>query len=301
MIGPGAIGCLFAAVLAEGGMEVWLLDKDAERAAGIDRLGVRIDGPSGESRRVRVRATADCGGVRAADVLCVCVKAYDTASVGGLFPGLLGPASVVVSLQNGLGNVERLAGAVPAERIVCGATAHGATRLDAGHVLHAGSGPTNVAPWVPAGFAAAERVAEMFASAGIETDVVEDARSLLWSKLLINAAINPLTALFRLRNGMLPARTDLFKTGLAAAEEGRAVATAERVELLYADVEDAVRRACRRTRDNMSSMLQDVQRGGRTEIDAINGAIVREGERHALEAPVNAHLTAEIRALTRRA
>ena len=298
VIGPGAIGCLFAASLAEAGVEVWLLDKDPERAREITGKGLRVDEPGGKSRRVHVPASATPKDVGIADLVCVCVKSYDTRVVRGLLPELLGPDSAVVSLQNGLGNVEELALSVPGDRVVCGATAHGATRLGPGHVLHAGAGVTNLAPIQPGGQDVAQRVASVLSAAGLDARLVDDAQGLLWSKLLINAAINPVTAVWDVRNGAIPGRAELLKVALGASEEGRKVAAAKGVRLLYPDVVAAVTDACWRTRDNMSSMLQDVRRGRRTEIDYINGAIVGEAATLGIDTPVNEMLVQRVRALT---
>jgi len=297
VVGPGAIGCLFAAALAEAGHDVRLLDKDPTRAESIARCGVKVDEPQG-SRTVRVPVTADARTQGPVDVVCLCVKSYDTASAAACLSDLMGPETAIVSLQNGFGNAERISGQVGPRGVICAVTAHGATCLGAGHVVHAGEGVTTLAARDPAGRGAAERVAAVLSASGLEARVVDDALSLVWSKLAINAAINPVTAVWGVPNGEILDRPELVKVSMAAAEEAQTVATAGGVTLLYADATAAVREACERTKENISSMLQDVRRGKRTEIDDINGAIVKEARTQGIKVPVNEMLVQRVHALT---
>ena len=285
VIGPGAIGCLFAGLLSESGEDVTLLDRDAGRAKRIALQGLRITDERG-TRTIGVTASAALGGIPPPDFVCVCVKSYDTASAAASLAPLLGPGTHVVSLQNGLRNAGVLAAHSDADRVLVAATAHGATTLGTGHVRHAGRGMTSVAAYGSAG-AAAARFASTLSQAGMPAEVQPDSRAVLWSKLAVNAAINAVTALWDVPNGARVEREDLNRIMTAAAGEAERVARAAEVELLYPDASQRATEVCRGTAANVSSMLQDLRSGRRTEVDAINGAVVEEGTRRGLPVSVN--------------
>lgn len=315
-VGPGAMGCLFAGLLTEslppssrkaelrrtsrlrsprlgsgqagqaGLYDVWLLDKDPVRAKAIAGNGVRIDAEQG-SRIVKVNTTAEPTEIGSADMIFLCVKSYDTgATIRHALP-LVGSGTIVVSLQNGAGNAEQVAEVVESAQIVCGITAYGATGLGRGHMRHAGVGPTLVAPFVSGGRERAAQTAELLTKSGINTIAAEDMQSMIWSKLIVNAAINPLTAISNVRNGQLVKDHELRATMQKAALEAAAVAKAKDISLMYGNVVKEVEEVCRVTKDNFSSMLQDVRRHRRTEIDSITGVIVKEAHASGIEAPTN--------------
>ncbi len=291
VVGPGAIGCLFAALLKEAGNDVTLLDKEPERARRISQTGIRIEGIGG-ARTVPIAAEADPSVIGAADFVCICVKSYDTLSAVKHALPLIGPRTAVVSLQNGLGNAEQIAGVAGAEKVICATTSQGSTSLGAGHVRHAGLAPTFVAP-----FTGSKRAAEFVKTlnkSGIEAQLLDNAAAMLWSKAVVNAAINPVTAIWKVPNGQVIERADLRKIAFDAAEEAENVARAKGVSLLFDKAAAEVESVCRKTRDNISSMLQDVRRGRRTEIDAINGVIVKEGRNLGMKAPVNEMLVERV-------
>jgi 2-dehydropantoate 2-reductase len=232
------------------------------------------------------------------DLLVVLVKAYATADALRWAAPACGPDTVALTLQNGLGNAETLAEALGPDRVLAGTTAQGATLLAPGRVAHGGNGPTHIAPWQPSGLAAARAaaVADLFTQSGIATAVEEDPRPLLWAKLAVNCAINPLTALLRVPNGELLVRPGARRLMEAAAQEVGAVAAAAGVPLPEEPVAAALRVAAA-TAANRSSMLQDVERGRPTEVDAINGAVARYGTSLGMPAPVNAALADLVRSL----
>jgi len=235
------------------------------------------------------------------DLLVVVVKAYATADAlrWAVGAGAVGPDTVALTLQNGLGNAEVLAAALGPERVLAGTTAQGATLLAPGQVRHGGEGPTHIAPWVPGGPAAAraDAVAALFTQAGLPTSVAPDPRPLLWAKLCVNCGINALTAILRVPNGGLLERPEARRLMELAAAEAGAVAAAEGVVLPADPVERTVAVA-RATGANRSSMLQDVERGRRTEVDAINGAVANRGRTAGVPTPVNAVLADLVLALT---
>ncbi len=296
IIGPGAMGCLFAALLTEGGHEVCLLDKRAERARAIARAGIRIEGPAG-TRVLPIRATARAASLKDAELAIVCVKAHDTASTTPELLALASKRTLVLTLQNGLGNIEELAKHLPPRQILAGVTAHGSTRLGIGHIRHAGAGATTVSAMAPENQAAARQLARLFTRAGIPAAASPRLAETLWSKLIINAAIGPVSAISGLANGRLIEQAPWRDLLGQAAKEGAAVVARLKIGLAYADPFRAVAEVCRGTAENFSSMLQDVRRGRRTEIDAINGAIVRAAEALGMPAPVHTDLVRRVREL----
>ncbi len=294
VVGPGAMGCLFAASLRRAGVDARLLDYRPERAAEMDRKGLRVEGVGG-TYGVRVPTTV--GRVEGEpEFVLVCVKSHQTEKAGRAVRDLLEGAPVVVTLQNGLGHVETLERVFGAGRVLGGVTSEGATLLGTGHVRHAGRGETTVGPRQdPPG--KAERLSELFGRAGFETRCADQVQDLIWGKLIVNAGINALTALTRLRNGRLPEVSGTRKVMEGAVAEAVAVAEAKGIRLPYPDPPARVQEVCRATARNVASMLQDVLNERVTEVDYINGAIVREGKALGIPTPVNQTLTRLVQAL----
>jgi len=296
IVGAGAMGSLFGGLLMEGGWCVSLLTRREEDAEEINRRGVRLEGLGGE-RTLPVPASAEPETVAGAELILMAVKAYDTAAAIRGIVDFVGSEAAVLTLQNGLGNVETIAAAVGLERTLGGVTAHGATRLGVGHVRHAGRGET-VLGEVRGGLSPrATQLAERFTQAGIETRATADVAAALWGKLLVNVGINALGAITGWPNGRL-AEAEATRAIMAAAvteavQVARARGLSFEPEAAIAKVEEV----CRATAQNLNSMLQDLQRGRRTEIDAINGAIAAESTRLGVPTPVNWTLTQLVRAL----
>lgn len=290
VLGAGALGTLFAHGLAAlDDLRVILL----ARSLGPDSVEVEGKG--------RVEVLRETNPLVPVDLLIVLVKAYATEGALRWAAGAIGPNTVALTLQNGLGNVEALAAVVGAERVLAGITAQGAALLEPGLVRHGGLGATWIAPWQNGGRAAkvAQRVSEVLTRAGFITWVAGDARVLLWTKLAVNAAINPLTAILGVTNGELLAMPEARSLMERAAREAGAVAKAVGVDLQSDPAERAVEVA-QATAANRSSMLQDMERGRRTEIQAINGAVVSIGTRAGVPTPVNETLTLLVREMERR-
>jgi 2-dehydropantoate 2-reductase len=296
IIGTGAMACLFAARLAAAGRTVTMLGHWRSGLRALQKYGVRLELPDGSQAVYPVRATSDprrCAGAHYALVL---VKSWQTQKAAGDLQRCLAVEGLVLTLQNGLGNAETLRQALGAERLALGVSTSGATLLGPGRVRPSGEGPLTIQD-----HPAVRPLAEILAQAGFAVEFVQDAQALLWGKLLINAAINPLTALLGAPNGVLLQRPSAERLMAEAAKEAAAVATALGVALPYADPFEAARAVAQRTAENRSSMLQDVQRGAPTEIDAINGAIVRLGEQTSTPTPVNRALWLLVRALVQEA
>jgi len=272
----------------------------AYELAGVPGVSVRLlarsPGPGwveveGQGRRAVERGPA--AGVGLVDLLVVLVKAYDTRPALAWAAPVVGLATVALTLQNGLGNAEALAEIFGPERVLVGTTAAGARLLGPGLVRPGGDGPTLLAPWRPGGLAA-ERAN---AVAGVlQASLTDDPQRLLWSKLVVNAGINALTAVLRVANGGLLERPSARRLMEQAALEAYHVALAEGA-LLPADAVGQVARVAAATAVNRSSMLQDLEAGRRTEVEAINGEVVRRGREVGVATPVNAVLLDLVRGM----
>ncbi|MBM4142165.1 MAG: 2-dehydropantoate 2-reductase [Lentisphaerae bacterium] len=298
VVGPGAMGCLFAALLKEAGHDVRLLDRDGARAREITERGLLVES-DGATRTVPVRASADPAAIPPAPLAIIFVKAFDTAAAARAAAARLTENGTIVTLQNGLGNVEQIARCVPPDRIVCGSTAYGAETLGRGRVRLNGAGPTIVAPAVPAGAGRAAAVRELFAAAGIRAAARPDAASVLWSKLAINAGVNPVSAIFGVANGAVPRLPGARRLMHAAVWEAARTAAAHGIRLGYDDPIAEAELVCNLTAGNVSSMLQDVRRGRRTEIEQITGAVVKAAGNKNVAAPANGFLLRAVPRITR--
>jgi 2-dehydropantoate 2-reductase len=301
IVGPGALGCLYGGLLALAGHDVRLLGRRQEQVDVLNRDGLVVE-RDGEVRRARVTASTDPAALGPVDLAIVLVKATDTVEAARSLPALLGPDAPALSLQNGLGNIEALTEALGAERVLGGVSAQGATTLGVGHIRHAGFGPTSLAEAIGADAAGgpserAERIADLIHRADLPARAYADARPLIWGKLIANAAINPLGALLRCQNGDTYDRPSARRLFSELAQEAGAVALALKVELPFSDPVEHARGVAQATRANRNSMLQDVEHGRRTEIDAINGAVARLGFQHGVQTPANRRIALLIHAL----
>jgi 2-dehydropantoate 2-reductase len=290
IVGPGAMGSLFAFFLSKIGEEVWLLDKHQDRVDKINKDGLIIEGISG-NHRVHVNQTTNPAGIGKSDLIIICVKAYDTEKATEDSLPLIGEDTILLTLQNGSGNIETISRIVGKEKVMGGTTSQGATVLGLGHIRHAGRGETTIGELNGSLSSRVKSISNIFNSAGIDTRITDDVDGLIWSKLLINVGINALTAVLRLKNGELVEYSWARELLKMAVEEAVLVVKARGIRLTYEDPIKRVEDVCRATATNVSSMLQDVLRVKKTEIDYINGAIVNEGERLGISVPVNKTLT----------
>lgn len=282
IVGTGALATLFASRLTQAGHRLTLLGSWREALEALRENGARLVDAHGNEQRFPVRVTDDPRECRGAKYVLVLVKSWQTERAALQLKECLAEDGLAVTLQNGLGNREILAGKLGAARVALGTTTTGATLLGPGLVKAGGEGIISIEAHPALG-----PIEEALKSAKFKVEIVEDARSLIWSKLVINAAINPLTALLRVTNGGLLERPAARALMHALAEETAAVASAEKARLAFNDPASAAEDVARKTAANHSSMLQDIQRGAPTEIDAICGAITRRGARHKIPTPIN--------------
>jgi 2-dehydropantoate 2-reductase len=298
LVGPGAVGCGIAALLRKGGADVALLDHRPERAALLSERGVILE-LDGTARTVHLPCSADPGHFAPAALVLILVKAHATEDAIGHALPCVGPDTPVLTLQNGLGNWEAVVRHVRPAQVLAGTVVIGCNLLATGHVRVSGVGEMTFGS--PTGFAdAARRARELLAPHWPSLHVVEDIHSALWRKAVINAAINPLTALTGLHNGELLDDPDLRATLRVVAEEAQAVAQAEGAAPFRGDGPEVVEGVCRLTAGNRSSMLQDILAGRPTEIDQIVGEIVRRAAMRAVPVPMCRALLALVRAVQRR-
>ena len=290
VFGSGALGSWLAARLSSAGEAVTVVGTWREGLDAIARDGVRVE-EAGHSFVARPAVAHLHDRIDAADAVLVLVKAHQTASVAAPAARAARPDGRIVTLQNGLGNRERLAAADAGGRVRAGVVVAGVHLVAPGHVSALpGSITLEGAPEPPM-----QRLRASLQAAGLDARLVSDVEPELWRKLAVNCAINPLSALRGLPNGALLEDPEARALMTAAADEVEQVAQARGLALHGAAVMAA--EIASRTAGNRSSMLQDLDRGAPTEIDALCGAVVREGRRLGVATPVNERLWREVEAL----
>jgi 2-dehydropantoate 2-reductase len=292
IIGPGALGCLFASLLfpksKSADDSLWLLDHNQERASLLTARGILYETDKGQER-YPVPVSSDVQSISSADIVLFCVKSQDLeACLKSCLP-LLSPQTLLVFLQNGISHLdiqERLNLPTAPAFASC---SEGATLLGPGHVLHAGRGKTFLGFLTDPTERRQQQLAELVRTlqdAGLDVDLSQDIRSQLWAKLFINAGINPLTALYNRTNGQLLTSCASRSRLKDIVQEAETVARACGITISV-DPLKATLAVCMGTARNISSMLQDRRHQRPTEIDAINGAVIREGKRVGIPTPFN--------------
>jgi 2-dehydropantoate 2-reductase len=298
VVGCGAVGSLFAANLARlDDVEVWAYDLAREHVDAINRDGLRLSGVGDVVGHLR--ATSDAGEVPACDFGIVATKAMHTSAAVAATAHAFTDGSVA-TVQNGLGNEEAIAEHV--ERVIRGTTFPAGKILAPGHVQWDVKGDTTFGPFEPQPTAAAEIacLADACTRAGMPSTAVEDARGPQWRKVIFNASTNPIGALTGLTHGRVCEDPGLRVLVTGLVDEGKAVAAAQEIEL-DADPEDLIDHAARPdvAYDHKASMLQDVEARRATEIDYLNGGIVRFGDEHGVPTPLNRVIWALVKGLER--
>jgi 2-dehydropantoate 2-reductase len=298
--GAGALGLVFGALLRRAGHAVTLLGR-AVHSHAIVAGGVRVEGLWGEQVATGVEWATDVTQLKGHfDAVLVTVKSYDTHAIGAAVAPLLATNGVLISLQNGLGNVETLGGLIGAQRVLAGRVIFGAEVVAPGRVrVTVYADPVLLGVWRatadPHLATPARSWAERFGAAGIPTAYSDDIEAALWGKVLYNAALNPLGALLGVHYGALGEDANTRAIMDMVIEEAFCVAVAEGVTLRWPSAAEyrAVfyGRLVPSTFHHRSSMLQDLERGRMTEIDAINGEVWKRGGAHGIVTPANELLT----------
>ncbi len=298
VLGAGALGCAIGAALAEAGADVWLINRGVAHVDAMKRSGLILVSPHGE-RSVPVQAATRCDGIGAADLVIVLVKSFHTRdAIAGAAP-IIGEHTLVLSLQNGLGHEDILAEAVGRQRVLAGKTYVGGVLLGPGRIISGTEGKHTYIGELDGSLSDRVRAtAAEFNRAGLATTVSDNIVGTMWDKLLVNVATGALSGITGLPYGGLYEVPEVKATALAAVAEAMAVAKAAGVRLSFTAPEQAWLRAAEGLPPEFkASMLQSLEKGSATEVDFINGAVVRWGAKHGVPTPVNAALVGCIKGI----
>lgn len=302
VIGPGAMGCLLAGLLSQSN-KVWLLDHNPERAHLLHRQGLVV-AKHGLAKNYQVNVTCDARSIGLVDLILLCVKSGKVQEALQSVGSICSPDSLLLALQNGISHLPLLPIMLGDITWGLGITSHGATLVGPGHVLHKGQGLTRIGllPETIGRTSGATKklamAAQTLSLAGIETEPVADILNHVWAKLLVNVGINALTAIHNCPNGLLLESAATMAIMEAAVLEGQEVAAKIGIRLT-ANPLQVTRNVCSATAANISSMLQDVRAKRPTEIDAINGAVLRKGAEFGIPMPVNEELVRQVKGIER--
>lgn len=300
VLGAGSLGCVFGALLSEDGHDVVLVNRSAVLVEHLNRHGLTLHTKSGD-RTVKVNAATDCRALGPHDLLIVLVKSFHTREALQSARGVIGPETAVLTLQNGLGHEEIIAEVAGNEKVLIGKTYVGGTMTSPGHVI-AGTEGRMTYIGEPGGSMTqrVQSIAATFSQAGLETTPSDNIMAVAWDKLLVNVATGALSAITRLPYGELYAVPEIAECARAAVSEAMAVAKVAGICLSFDDADKAWRMAGETLPpDFRASMLQSIEKGSITEVDFINGAVVRWGERLGIPTPVNRTLVAAVKGVER--
>ena len=299
MIGAGAMGATFGAWLARAGADVTLFDVDQAHIGAIVADGLKVETPAGELH-LRLRATSNLAGLPLPDMAIVLVDSNATRSAAARLAEVMPPEGFALTLQNGIGNVEALVAGLGRDRVVGGTTYNSAARLAPGRVRHSNIGETTIGELDGRSSERIAAVAALFREAGLPIAVSDNVIGHIWMKFVLNVAINPVSAMTGLRPGEI-ARTEPARRLLEQAlDEVLAVVAAKGIVLPEPDPRAAVLDHAFE-RYNRPSMLQHIEQGRLTEIDALNGALLAEAKSLGIACPVNEAIVLTIKSLEARA
>ncbi|AXF56742.1 ketopantoate reductase family protein [Salicibibacter kimchii] len=293
ILGAGAMGSLFSGRLKQIGVDVTLYNRENEHVKKINQDGLRILDNDGNITMAKIPVVSNPNKLSDRyDLIIVLVKAYATDKVLNQVLHTIDEDTVVLSLQNGIGNLESLRHTVPYNNVGVGGAGCGGGIIENGTIGHRANGRTYIGFSKGINSRVSESIAHMFTRSGLPATVTTDVESIIWSKLIINIAFNGLTAITRLSNGNAIAPPEGREIIKELVNEAVRVAHAEGIELIYKDpVSECLRLGMEDIGENISSMLSDIINEKRTEIDYINGAIVDYGIRNAIPTPYNNLIT----------
>ena len=296
--GAGAIGSLFSRSLQFAGEEVAILGSSRESIDSVTSRGLAVTEMSGEIRSYPVVATANAADIGFCDVVVFLIKAHQTRAAARSAAPLVGPSTLILSLQNGWGNLEILEESFGDGQLGMGVTYQGASLIAPGQILHTLIGPTIIGPYHNMELhQQLVKIGAVLSAAGIETIQTDEVKTEIWKKLSLNAAALPVSALTRLATGKVAADPEIFRICAAlvreAVEVGRAMSFQIDADERIAYVKDIMSRAG----EGRTSMLQDVDARRKTEIEVINGAILREADAFGIDVPFNRLMVTMVRGL----
>lgn len=284
VLGAGAIGSYFGGMLAKK-FDVTLLGR-APHINAIKQKGLKITGITYIT--VNPRGITEFFKIKKPELVIITVKSYDTEKVvKESFPHIRD--SIILSMQNGLNN-EKIILDIMGDNVLGGITSHGVTFVKPGVIYHAGIGETIIGELNGKSTKRINEIKKMFDSVGINCSVSKNILGQIWTKTIVNAGINPITAIHRINNGEILKNEKLIETMENVCLEGIEVAKKANIRLPGCDILEKTKNVARLTENNKSSMLQDIEKGKKTEIDSINGAIVENGKKLGVPTPVNIEL-----------
>jgi 2-dehydropantoate 2-reductase len=297
-VGAGALGSTIGGVLTEGGNDVWLIDSYKAHVDAMNTVGLRMLEGDAE-RTVRVKARTSCEGISPADLVIVLVKSFHTRQAVEDAKSIIGPDTLVMSIQNGLGHEDIIAEIVGRDRVLAGKTYVGGVLLGPGHVRIGTRGKETIIGELDGRITdRVKEVADAFNRSDLPAAVSPNIMGVMWDKLLINVAGGALTAITRLTYGGLYNLPPLEQCSLAAIAEAMDVARASGVALSIAEPRDAWAKASAGLPPQFkTSMLQSLEKGSLTEVDFIHGSVVRWGARCGVPTPVNSTLVACVKGI----
>ncbi len=295
MIGSGAMGSVFGGLLCKAGFDVTLVDLRADHVVAIRERGLRIDGVRGE-HVVRPPVSVDHAGLGPFDAAIVFVDCNSTRTAAATAAQVLKPDGFALTLQNGIGNVEALSECLGEARVLAGVSMDSANYRGAGHASYTNQGPIHLGELDGKTTSRAQALVDALNKAGFKASLTDRARDYIWEKFTLNCAINPLAALTGLRGGEFIRIAEIDALQDRVLDEVFAVGKAKGIRYPNPDLRAYIKEHCHK-RFNQPSMLQHVTQGRRTEIDALNGALVREAKAFGIATPYNETIVALIKGL----
>ncbi len=290
VLGAGAIGSLLGARLSKKN-DVLLYSLDTKHMEQIKHHGLNIEELDGKVTNYKLDVITDINELKFyPDLVLITLKSYTTQKGVLAVRNILGKDAIYLTLQNGIGNVETLLNIIDRHRIIAGITAQGATLVKEGYVRHGGNGPTYIGEVEGEATERIYDIVKNFNDCGLQCFATDETEKLIWKKLIINIGINAITAIVRVKNGCVAESKWAKDISKMAVIEAVKIAKAKGIEFPH-NIFDEVIEVAKRTSKNISSMHQDILNHNPTEIDAINGAIVRYGEKYNIDVPVNKTLT----------
>lgn len=297
IMGAGAIGSLFGALLSKKN-NVLLIGRTSHVEA-IGKNGLKIEGKTQLNAKMHAQESIDKL-TSNPDLLILTVKAYDTEKAINQAKQIIDEDTTVLSLQNGLGNVDKIQENVNSSNILAGITTHGALFNEPGIIKHTGKGSTVLGEINGEPSKKLKHIKNIFNEAGIETTISDNIVKELWIKAIINSSINPLTAFFRCKNGYLSKNPLLENIVEKICKESTLVANKEGMQLSAEEMHSKTKQVIHDTAENHSSMLQSFKKVKKTEIDSINGRILDIGKKHDMKLPMNEMLIYSIKSISKK-
>ena len=299
VVGVGAMGSVFAGLFASAGHQVTVIGRPGAQIDAIRQNGLRVEGASGD-RTVQVQALEAPGG-GPFDLVVLAVKATQVEDAAAGLTGLVGPQTVLLAMQNGLGAADIVADAIGGERLAIGiAAGYGASVVAPGHARHTGMGPIKMGAYADLPSSAVETVAALWREAGFNAAAADDIAAMQWQKLMCNAAFSAPCAITGMTVSEVFGHADMKRVSLDAGKEAWTIAKARGIEIGIDDPDAYIAAFAERVGNAKPSLLQDIEAGRQSEIDFINGAVPREATKAGKTAKVNETLTSIVKAMESR-